>query len=188
MAVPPPAPLSTDVSAKPALRRALRAARAAATARTIAPPPALVDRLRPGLVVASYHPVGGEADPGCLAEAARIAGCTLALPHVVDRDTPLRFLLWTGTPLAAGPFGLSQPAVDGVEVAPDVILTPLVGFDRRGNRVGQGAGHYDRAFAVHPAAWRIGVALSVQEVEALVPDPWDVPLHAIATEQEWIVP
>ena len=60
--------------------------------------------------------------------------------------------------------------------------------DRRGNRLGQGAGQYDRAFAAHPAAWRIGVAWSVQQVDALAPDPWDVPLHAIVTESEWIVP
>jgi 5-formyltetrahydrofolate cyclo-ligase len=173
---------------KAQLRRHLRAARAAAPSRPIVPPPAFLTRLTPGLVVASYHPVGHEADPTPLADAARAAGCILALPHVVDRATPLRFLRCDGAPLAPGPFGLSQPAPDTAEVAPDIILTPLVGFDRRGHRLGQGAGHYDRAFAAHPDAWRVGVALSVQEVERLPNDPWDVPLHAVVTEKEWIVP
>ncbi|SEN22358.1 5-formyltetrahydrofolate cyclo-ligase [Sphingomonas gellani] len=166
----------------------MRAARAACPTRAVPPPSPFVSRLRPGLIVASYHPVGGEADPAALVAAARDAGCAMALPHVIDRETPLRFLQWDGGALSAGPFGLSQPASIAQEVPPDIILTPLVGFDRRGNRLGQGAGHYDRAFAAYPAAWRIGIALSVQEVEALTPDPWDVPLHAVATEKEWIVP
>ena len=68
------------------------------------------------------------------------------------------------------------------------MLTPLVAFDRRGNRLGQGAGHYDRAFATLPSAWRVGVAWSVQECEELKADTWDIPLHAVVTEKEWIVP
>lgn len=144
-------------------------------------------RLAAGLTVASYVPVGSEADPSPLARAAAEAGCTIALPHVIDRTTPIRFLAWiTDTALASGPFGLSQPPDTAQELAPDIILTPLLGFDRRGNRLGQGAGHYDRAFAAYPRAWRVGVAWSAQEVKALTPDPWDVPLHAIATEREWI--
>jgi len=141
------------------------------------------------MVVASYVPVGGEADPNPLQSAATAAGCRLVLPHVVDKPTPLRFLAWhVEMALAAGPFGLRQPAEDAQMAIPDIILTPLVGFDRRGHRLGQGAGHYDRAFAALPRAWRIGVAWSVQEVDELPSDPWDVPLHAIATEKEWITP
>ncbi len=177
---------------KPALRARMRAVRDAFAARTAVegaalplPAPDFLARLTPGLTVAAYRPVGGEADPAALVDAARAAGCRIALPHVVDRPTPLRFLAWDG-PLVAGPFGLMQPPADAPEVAPDIILTPLVGFDRRGNRLGQGAGHYDRAFAQYPGAWRVGVAWSVQQLPALSPDPWDVPLHAIATELEWI--
>ena len=132
---------------------------------------------------------GGEADPSPFARAAVDAGCIIALPHVVRRSLPMRFLSWaTEAALIAGPFGLHQPAEDAAELEPDIILTPLVGFDRSGNRIGQGAGYYDRAFLAHPNAWRVGVALSVQEVETLTPDPWDVPLHAIATESDWITP
>ncbi|KQU62349.1 5-formyltetrahydrofolate cyclo-ligase [Sphingomonas sp. Leaf339] len=172
---------------KRALRARLRAIRDAAPPASMVVPDAFAARLSPGLIVASYIAMGGEADPAPLDRVAADAGCRLALPHVVDRPTPIRFLD-ARRALVDGPFGLRQPDAGAAELAPDIILTPLVGFDRRGNRLGQGAGHYDRAFAAYPAAWRIGIAHAAQEVPSLTPDPWDVPLHAILTEQEWIVP
>lgn len=172
---------------KPALRAKLRADRdlfAAESSTAILAPEGFVERLAPGCTVATYCPVGSEADPTQLAAAAAERGCRLALPHVIDRATPIRFLAWQiGEPLAEGPFGLRQPDAARPEVVPDVILTPLVGFDRRLNRLGQGAGHYDRAFARFEQAWRVGVAWSVQEVPAIPADIWDVPLHAIITEE-----
>lgn len=173
---------------KRVLRARLRVLRDGfAPVRPIRVPDAFVARLRPGLIVASYMPLGSEADPAPLAEAARAAGCDLALPHVTTRAAPLRFLSWREEePLESGVFGLRQPRADAAEVRPDIILTPLLGFDAAGERLGQGAGHYDRAFAAHPDAWRVGVAWSVQQVDALQPDPWDMPLHAIATESDWI--
>lgn len=175
---------------KQMLRRDLRAARARfVPAGPIGVGKAFRARLTPGLVVASYVPVGSEADPSPLVRAAEGAGCTLALPHVVDKAKPLRFLAWEAEmALAVGPFGLVQPIATANVLRPDIVLTPLVGFDRQGHRLGQGAGHYDRAFAELRDAWRIGVAWSVQEVASLPLDPWDVPLHAIATEREWITP
>ena len=178
------------MTGKPALRARLRAARDAFAADHAPPTPTPEWRalLRPGLTVASYIAIGGEADPSALAQAAVDAGCALALPHVTSRADPIRFLAWhPGHDLHAGPFALRQPPADAAEVAPDIILTPLVGFDRRGNRLGQGAGHYDRAFAALPHARRVGVAWSIQEVDALPADPWDVPLHAIVTDREWIL-
>jgi 5-formyltetrahydrofolate cyclo-ligase len=173
---------------KSVLRASLRAARDACALASIPVPSAFLTRLKAGMTVASYVPFGGEADPSPFARAAVDAGCVIALPHVVRRSLPMRFLSWeTEAALIAGPFGLHQPAADAAELAPDIILTPLVGFDRSGNRIGQGAGYYDRAFLAHPDAWRVGIALSVQQVDSLTPDPWDVPLHAIATELEWIM-
>jgi 5-formyltetrahydrofolate cyclo-ligase len=174
---------------KPALRAKLRALRDEVSGPPISPPQPFLDRLRPGLVVASYMPVGGEADPALFVAAALAADCRIALPHVVSRAEPLRFRAWAGDAcLVVGPFGLRQPAPDLPELAPDIILTPLVGFDRSGNRLGQGAAHYDRAFAANPHAWRVGIAWSAQEVDGLPADPWDMPLHAIATDKEWITP
>lgn len=186
MAVPPPHAFGVMLD-KPALRARLRADRdqfAAESSTAILAPEAFAERLREGMTVATYCAVGSEADPTQLAAAAAAAGCRLALPFVVDRAAPIRFLAWQlGEPLVAGPFNLRQPDPSSAEVVPDIILTPLVGFDRRLNRLGQGAGHYDRAFARYEGAWRVGVAWSVQEVPAIPADIWDVPLHAIITEE-----
>lgn len=172
---------------KRALRARMRAERTAFALNcdaVIAPPAEFLSRLGPGMIVASYIPMASEADPTPLAAAARAAGCIVALPRVEDRAGELRFLAWDERdPLLPGAFGLRQPRADAAEVAPAIILTPLVGFDDAFNRLGQGAGHYDRAFARHPAAWRLGVAWSVQRLPPLTPDPWDVPLHAVVTEK-----
>jgi 5-formyltetrahydrofolate cyclo-ligase len=172
---------------KLALRAQLRAERdafAAQASEAILAPEAFLERLAAGQTVATYFAIGSEADPTQLAAAAAERGCALALPFVVDRAASIRFLAWhMGEPLVAGPFGLRQPHPDCPEVAPDVILTPLVGFDARLNRLGQGAAHYDRAFARYAEAWRVGVAWSVQEVAAIPADIWDVPLHAVITEK-----
>ena len=139
------------------------------------------------MTVTSYVPVGSEADPAPLARAASEAGCTIALPHVTIRDQPMRFLAWdTETALLAGPYGLSQPAADAAALVPDLILTPLLAFDAKLDRLGQGAGYYDRVFAEFPDARRIGIAWNVQRVDALPVDAWDVPLHAVITQSGWI--
>lgn len=184
MADPPPDSMSPE---KPALRAQLRAARdafAAEAGAAIFAPEAFVKRLRPGMTVATYSPIGSEADPSQLEAAAVAAGCRIALPFVIDRSAPIRFLVWEpGAPLAAGPFNLRQPDPTAEEAAPEVILTPLLGYDARFNRLGQGAAHYDRAFARYESAWRVGVAWSVQELPAIPADIWDVPLHAVITEK-----
>ncbi|WP_157217569.1 5-formyltetrahydrofolate cyclo-ligase [Flavisphingomonas formosensis] len=138
--------------------------------------------------VAAYLPVGPEIDPSAILDAAAGAGMRTALPHIGSAAAPMRFLAWQpGEPLLPGPLGLLQPDPEAAaELAPEVILAPLVGFDRNLARLGQGKAFYDRAFAALPHARRIGLAWSVQEVDALPVEPWDVPLHAVATEKEWI--
>jgi 5-formyltetrahydrofolate cyclo-ligase len=176
----------SSVEEKRILRARMRAERdefAMGCDRMIDPPAAFLSRIGAGTVVASYIPVGSEADPSPLAAAAVARGASIALPHVTGRSEPLRFLAWDASgDLHAGPFGLSQPHHEAVEVAPAIILTPLVAFDDALNRLGQGAGHYDRAFAAHPQAWRLGIAWSVQHLLMIETDPWDVPLHAVVTE------
>jgi 5-formyltetrahydrofolate cyclo-ligase len=152
-------------------------------------PTPLQELFTPGKIVAGYIPIGSEANPTALLADAENAGCGLALPHVVSRAAPMRFLRWAmGDVLEDGPFGLKQPPANAEAVDPDVILVPLVAFDRSMFRLGQGAGHYDRALSVLPEANSIGIAWSVQEADHLAADPWDVPLHAIITERAWIAP
>ncbi|MDA3878376.1 MAG: 5-formyltetrahydrofolate cyclo-ligase [Halothiobacillus sp.] len=67
----------------------------------------------------------------------------------------------------------------------DALLIPLVGFDEQGNRLGMGAGYYDRSLANlrHPRPLLIGIAFSSQQVEQLPVDPWDIPLDYIVTNK-----
>lgn len=174
---------------KAALRAQMRATRLAFSGPEIVVPAPLQARLvRPG-IMASYLPMAGEIDPAPIVAAARAHGWRVALPHVTVRAAPMRFLEWRpGDSLEPGPFGLRQPADDAPERAPEVILTPLVAFDAGLNRLGQGAGYYDRAFAAFPDALRIGVAWSGQQVAKVPVDAWDIALHAVLTDFNWIGP
>ncbi len=143
--------------------------------------------LESGKVVAGYLAKDSEADPSALLSAAHERGCITALPFVTSRAAPMQFLRWSpGDPLEPGPFGLMQPSAAADIVDPDVILVPLVAFDSRLMRLGQGAGHYDRALSVLDNSIAVGIAWSVQHAPAIEADPWDVPMDAILTEKSWM--
>jgi 5-formyltetrahydrofolate cyclo-ligase len=150
-------------------------------------PSPLAAHFQQGSTVAAYIPVGSEADPMALLRQAHDAGCQTALPYVSSRTSPLQFLRWSpDDELHDGPFGLRQPSTGQPPCAPDVVLVPLVAFDSRLLRLGQGAGHYDRALSLLPICYKVGIAWSVQQADGLPNDPWDVPLDAILTEKAWI--
>jgi 5-formyltetrahydrofolate cyclo-ligase len=193
MAVPPPSP-----PAKAALRRDLRARRAAffagldvsaragaaaAIERHLGP---LLSRTGP---IAGYVAHRGEADVLPFLLKAFHLGHEIALPHVAEGSDSIRFTRWQpDMAMQGGLAGIPQPDAIHPKVAPAIVLAPLVGFDRGGRRLGQGGGFYDRWFLRHPQVLRIGIAWSVQEEADIPADPWDMPLHAIVTEKEWIAP
>ena len=98
-----------------------------------------------------------------------------------------------GVHMRSGAFGIREPATGPRSIrtqnAMDVVLMPLVGYDRHGNRLGMGGGYYDRTFAFRRwrRIWRkpllIGVAFSAQEIDCVPTDYWDVPLDGVLTEQ-----
>ncbi len=138
-------------------------------------------------VIAFYHPMKDEISPYPIME--RLAeGQTALLPWFADRDSRMMFRRAPATQV--GPWGMMQPAADAEAMAPDTILVPLVCGDRRGNRIGHGKGHYDRALShlrIGGLVKTIGIAWAPQiSDEPLDPDPWDVPLDAIAIPGEWI--
>jgi 5-formyltetrahydrofolate cyclo-ligase len=144
-------------------------------------------RLADARIVAVYLPIGAEIDTLPLIERLERRNLAIALPCVTSRNGSMRFLAWTpGDPLPGGPMGLRQPESDAPELIPDLIFTPLLAFDTRLHRLGYGAGFYDRAFEALPQARRIGLAWRAQQVMAIADESWDVPLHAVATEKEWI--
>jgi 5-formyltetrahydrofolate cyclo-ligase len=136
-----------------------------------------------GLCVSGYIAIGSEFSCLPILSAAAAMGIATALPHVTTRESPMRFLRWQpGDPLEKGQRGLWQPPADFPEILPDRIITPLLGFDSRLWRIGQGAGYYDAAFASMPHAIRVGVGWSIQQVADIPRDDWDRQLHAMITE------
>jgi 5-formyltetrahydrofolate cyclo-ligase len=82
--------------------------------------------------------------------------------------------------------GTSEP-VAGEELRPDVVLVPLLAFDRAGRRLGYGGGYYDRTLAALPAAKAIGIGYSGQEMAEVPAGPQDMRLPLIATEDSVII-
>lgn len=139
--------------------------------------------LKPTAVVAGYRAIQHEIDPAPLLAALDARGLTLALP-AISADA-LVFRAWRpGLPLVPGAFGIEEPGASAVRLEPDVVLVPLLAFDRRGHRLGYGAGYYDRALAALRAGAgvrAVGLAFDFQGVEVLPSDGHDEPLDAVVT-------
>lgn len=143
--------------------------------------------------IAAYCARDGELDPWPALLAADAAGIGVALPRT-DRDGRMRFHAWRpGQPLEPGFGRIPQPLASNPEVeALDLVLLPLLGFDLHGQRLGHGAGCYDRYFAprlARPAPpWLVGYAYALQQCPPLRAEAWDVPLDLIVTESGVIEP
>ena len=183
---------------KAALRLSARATRAAFVAgldplahrlafRAL-PSPAR-EMLRDRTCVALYAPVNDEAPATRLAEALVAEGKQLCLPRMIDRMGTMEFRAWfPGDPLEDGPFSTRHPGHGSAICHPEAIIAPLLAFDNMLMRLGQGGGYYDRAFARYEQALRIGLAWSVQQIEQVPADPWDLPLQLVITERSLIEP
>jgi 5-formyltetrahydrofolate cyclo-ligase len=138
-------------------------------------------------VVAGYWPMRDEIDPRPLLSALADSGRDVALPVVIARDRPLEFRRWRpGVALVTDRFGIAHPPADAAVIEPDVLLVPLLAFDRRHHRLGYGAGYYDRTLAGLRARKKIlaiGVAYSAQCVAEVPLDGWDEALDLVLTEQ-----
>ena len=91
-----------------------------------------------------------------------------------------------GDRLAVGPLGIAEPLRDAPELEPDVIVLPLIAFDRRGHRIGYGAGNYDRALGAlrqRKQVRVIGVAYAIQEERMIPNEPHDEPVDLILTDR-----
>jgi 5-formyltetrahydrofolate cyclo-ligase len=83
--------------------------------------------------------------------------------------------------------GTRQPAPTAEALTPDVLLVPLLAFDRRGHRLGYGGGYYDRTLAALPGAVALGIGYAAQELDEVPAGPEDAPLAAIATEAGLVI-
>lgn len=133
-----------------------------------------------GAVVAGYMPFRSEIDPLPLMQALADAGARLALPRMEGERLVLHAFRF-GDALVAGPYGIVEPVASAPAIVPDIILTPLVAYDAQGGRLGYGKGFYDRLFAAHPAALRVGLAFPEQQVGQVPRAAHDAPLHLVLT-------
>jgi 5-formyltetrahydrofolate cyclo-ligase len=143
-----------------------------------------------GVALSGYMPIRTEIDPlPAMAEAA--AHGVVGVPMIDRAGQPLRFARWTpGAEMTEGAFGALIPArLDFFE--PEILIVPLVAFDRKGGRLGYGGGFYDRTLeqlrARRPTL-AVGFAYAAQEAEALPLEPNDQPLDMIVTEHGVIEP
>lgn len=172
-----------------AARSSIPAERRAAFAGTLASLGLVTARRwasRPDAVVSVFWPIRDEPDTLPLLSALAEAGFSAALPVTPKRGAPLRFRAWRiGEPLISGRFGTSEPAAAAADLDPDLLFVPLAAFDRRGFRLGYGAGYYDGALdrlrRLKPVR-AVGVGFAVQEVGAVPTEPHDQPLDALVTE------
>ena len=160
-----------------ALSAEMRGAQTAAIAADL-------DRLIPEdepRIVSAYWPIRAEPDLRSWMHARSGRGTRFALPIALALGQPLRFREWhPGARLAHGLWRIPYPA-DGSEVAPDVVLAPLVGYDPRGYRLGYGGGFFDRTLAVGRPALVIGVGYSCGAIRTIFPQPHDIPMDWIVT-------
>jgi 5-formyltetrahydrofolate cyclo-ligase len=143
-----------------------------------------------GAIVSGFSPMKSEINPIPLMRKLFDAGAQLALPVIVGRGKPLIMRAWKfGDPFKAGQWGIREPVAEAPEVHPDILIVPLAAFDRRGHRIGFGAGYYDMTIAALRAKKRItavGIAFSVQEIERVPSTDRDARLDFMLTEREVI--
>jgi 5-formyltetrahydrofolate cyclo-ligase len=162
--------------AMPAAERAARSE--AITAALLQALPA-----RPGALIGFYWPFKGEYDPRALVRLLHAQGMRLALPVVVQKARPVIFReWWPGIPMANGIWSIPVPAA-GDPVAPDVLLVPVVGFDRQNYRLGYGGGYYDRTLAAASRPRTIGVGFELARIATIHPQPHDIPMDQVVTER-----
>jgi 5-formyltetrahydrofolate cyclo-ligase len=188
---------STSIAdAKAALRREALARRdglppdmRAAAAQTIAERP-FPCAVAAGAIVSGFMPLKSEINPMPLMRRLADAGAQLALPAVAGRGKPLTMRAFAfGEALVAGVWGIREPGPDAREVFPDIVIVPLLAFDRAGRRLGYGAGYYDMTITglrARKPVVAVGIAFAAQEIPRVPTTARDAALDLVLTEHEVI--
>jgi 5-formyltetrahydrofolate cyclo-ligase len=142
------------------------------------------------VIVSGFMPLKSEINPLPLMQKLAEAGARLALPAIAGRGKPLIMRAWEfGAPLDRGQWGIREPKAEAPKVEPDILLVPLLAFDRAGFRLGYGAGYYD--MTIHrlrelKLVTAVGIAFAAQEVPKIPTTPRDERLDLVLTEREVI--
>jgi 5-formyltetrahydrofolate cyclo-ligase len=143
-----------------------------------------------GVVVSGFMPLKSEISPLPLMRKLARQGARLALPAIAGRGKPLVMRAWQfGAPLDRGQWGIREPKPAAPEVEPDILLVPLLAFDRAGYRLGYGAGYYDMTISrlrARKPVIAVGIAFAAQEVAEIPTTDRDARLDLVLTEREVI--
>ena len=145
-------------------------------------------------VVAAFMAFDGEPDLSPALAGLAIQGVRLALPVIQGSPGKRSITMREFAPdeeMQSNHYGIAEPVgtVDIPLTDIDLVLIPLVAWDSAGNRLGMGAGYYDRLFQPFinmERPVRLGVGYDLQQIEHSPFDPWDIRLHGILTEKGWI--
>jgi 5-formyltetrahydrofolate cyclo-ligase len=141
--------------------------------------------------VSGFLSIGNEIDTLPSLNALTDAGYQTCLPVVLKKECPLGFRAWTdGDPLERGPLKTHHPISDAPDIIPDILLVPLLAYDRRARRTGWGRGFYDRTLGAYQTEGRpviaIGIGYDDQEIDQVPPDAFDMVMDWIVTEKKII--
>jgi 5-formyltetrahydrofolate cyclo-ligase len=146
----------------------------------------VLDFIRDGETVMTYSSKELEVNTGPLIGALLASGHPVIVPIIVREDVSLRLsYLKDPSVLVVSTFGVPEPIGSEIPAGADevdTIILPMLGFDRKGGRLGYGAGYYDRFLARNPRIRRIGIAFSCQEAEEIPCDVNDIHMNLIITE------
>lgn len=146
--------------------------------------------------IAGYWAIDGELPLHVVVGQLSQRGQRYCLPRI-SGPRELSFVPWrAGAQLEANRYGIPEPVCTEQDLLPpqamDIVLLPLLGFDRRGHRIGYGGGYYDASFSflrerAEPASpLLVGIGYAAQQLDAIATEEWDVKLDYVATEKELI--
>lgn len=135
------------------------------------------------LTISAWWPIKAEPDLRFWLKTLPARGGRAALPLVRTRAAPLIFRAWhEDARMERGFWNIPVPA-DGPDIVPDITLSPLVGWDGAGYRLGYGGGYFDRTLAaLSPRPLVLGIGLDGARIDTIYPQPHDIPMDAIITE------
>jgi 5-formyltetrahydrofolate cyclo-ligase len=146
--------------------------------------------ITPSTIISGFMPLKNELDPQPLMRKLVGEGARLVLPAVIGRGKPLAMREWAfGDTLATGVWGIREPKPEAASMDPEILLVPLLAFDRTGHRIGYGAGYYDLTITLlraRKSVVAVGLAFAVVEVSTVPVTPRDARLDLVLTEREVI--
>jgi 5-formyltetrahydrofolate cyclo-ligase len=138
-------------------------------------------KFSPETPIGAYWPIRSELDVRPLLHTLISKGFHCALPCIIPEG--LQFRLWSpSTELIDGKMGTLEPSPSAPFIIPEVLLVPLLAFDKNGHRLGYGQGHYDH-YLTHHKTTTIGVGYKGQEVDSIAFEPYDISLNYVLTEE-----